>query len=41
MAAKGVISTKTLKKWEEFKIRFDYDLFDGKVNRIRCQVCSR
>ena len=40
MAAKRVTSAKTLKKWEEeFKIRFDYDLFDGKVNRIRCQVC--
>ena len=35
MAAKRVTSVKTLKKWEEeFKIKFDYDLCDGKVNRM-------
>ena len=38
MAAKRVVSVKTLKKWqEEFKIKFNYDLCD----RIKCQLCSR
>ena len=41
MAAKRVASV-TLKKWlEEFKIKFDYDLRSGKVNRMRCQLCLR
>ena len=40
MASKRVTSVKTLKKWqEEFKIKFDYDLCDGKLNRIRYQLC--
>ena len=39
MAGKRVTSVKTLKKWEEeFKIKFDYDLCDSNVNRIRCQL---
>ena len=39
MAAKRLTSV-TLKKWlEEFKVKFDYDLRSGKVNRIRCQLC--
>ena len=42
MAAKRLASVKTLKKWQdEFKIMFDYDLCDEKVNRIRCQLSLR
>ena len=42
MAAKRVTSVKTLKKWqEEFKIKFGYGLWDGKVSRISCPLCSR
>lgn len=42
MAAKRLASVKTLKKWQdEFKIKFDYDLCDEKVNRIRCQLSLR
>ena len=38
MTAKKVTSVKTLRNWEEeFKIKFDYDLYDGKENRKRCQ----
>ena len=42
MAAKRLASVKTLKKWQdEFKIKFDYDLCDEKVNRIRRQLSLR
>ena len=42
MAAKRLASVKTLKKWQdEFKIKFDYDLCDEKVNRIRYQLSLR
>ena len=39
IAANRLASVKTLKKWQdEFKVKFDYDLCDEKVNRIRCQL---
>ena len=42
MAAKRVTSVKTLNKREEkFKIKFYFDVCDGKVNRIRCQLGFR
>ena len=41
MASKKTMTIKTLRKWEELKSKFSYDLNGDKVCHIRCNSCIK